>query len=138
MTAGFKKSNPSKAVVPSPTGPLSLRMPSFCIELARRPTNAWQKSWREQATQRPSRPQNQPNEERMRSTHPRKRQRLVVMHGTTATIRPRPPCLAKLCSNHEIFITKINNFANLECFTIFLCLENLELYGIHENKMVSI
>ena len=25
----------------------------------------------------------------MRSTHPRKRQGLVVMHGTTATIRPR-------------------------------------------------
>ena len=24
----------------------------------------------------------------VRSTHPRKRQRLVVMHGTTATIRP--------------------------------------------------
>jgi len=23
------------------------------------------------------------------------------------------PCLAKLCSNHEIFSTKINNFANL-------------------------
>jgi len=88
MTAGFKKSNPSKAVLPSPTGPLSLRMPSFCIDLVRRPTNAWQKSWREQATQRPSRPQNQPNQERMRSTHPRKRQRLVVMHGTTATIRP--------------------------------------------------
>ena len=40
------------------------------------------------------------------------------------------PCLAKLCSNHEIFNTKINNFANLECFTKFLCLENLELYGI--------
>jgi len=38
MTAGFKKSNPSKAMLPSPTGPLSLRMPSFCIELARRPT----------------------------------------------------------------------------------------------------
>ena len=109
---------------------LSLRMPSLCIKLARRPTNAWQKSWREQAAQRPSRPQNQPNEERMRSTHPRKRQRLVVMHGTTATIRPRPSCLAKLCSNHEIFITKINKFANLECFTKFLCLENLELYGM--------
>ena len=42
------------------------------------------------------------------------------------------PCLAiaKLCSNHEIFNTKINNFANVECFTKFLCLENLELYGI--------
>ena len=40
------------------------------------------------------------------------------------------PCLAKLCSNHEIFITKINKFANLECFTKFLCLENLELYGM--------
>ena len=80
---------PFKGSVTSPTGPLSLRMPSFCIGLARRPTNAWQKSWREQATQHPSRPQNQPNEERMRSTHPRKRQRLVVMHGTTATIRPR-------------------------------------------------
>ena len=64
-------------------------MPSFCIGLTRRPTNAWQKSRREQATQRPSRPQNQPNEERMRSTHPRKRHRLVVMHGTTATTRPR-------------------------------------------------
>ena len=89
MTAGFKKSNPSKAVLPSPTGPLLLRMPSFCVELVRRPTNAWQKSWREQATQSPSWPQNQPNEERMRSTHPRKRQRLVVMHGTTATTRPR-------------------------------------------------
>jgi len=90
MTAGFKKSNPSKAVLPSPTGPLSLRMPSFCTKLARRPTNAyaWQKSWREQAALRPSRPQNQPNEELTRSAHPRKRQRLVVMHGTTATIRP--------------------------------------------------
>ena len=63
----------------------------------------------------------------MRSTHPRKRQRLVVMHGTTATIRP---CLAKLCSDHEIFNTKIKNFANFECFTKFLCLENLELYGM--------
>jgi len=61
------------------------------VELTRWPTNAWQKSWREQSTQRPSRPQNQnqPNEERMRNTHSRKRQRLVVMHGTTATIRPR-------------------------------------------------
>ena len=66
---------------------LSLRMPSFCIELVGRTTNAWQKSWREQATQHPSRPQNQPDEECMRSTHPRKRQRLVVMHDTTATIR---------------------------------------------------
>ena len=37
------------------------------------------------------------------------------------------PCLAKHCSNHEIFNTKINNFTNLECF---LCLENLELYSI--------
>jgi len=44
------------------------------------------------------------------------------MHGTTATTRPR--------SNHEIFITKINNFTNFECFTKYLCLENLELYGI--------
>jgi len=35
-------------------------------------TNTWQKSWREQATQCPSQPQNQPNEECMRSTHPRK------------------------------------------------------------------
>jgi len=89
LLAYFKKSNPSKAVLPSPTGPLSLWMPSFCIALARRPTNALQKSWREQATQRPSRSQNQPNEERTRSTHPRKRQRPVVIHGTTATIRPR-------------------------------------------------
>jgi len=41
--------------------------------------------------------------------------------------------ITKFCSNHEIFITKINNFTNLECFTKFLCLENLELYGIlHE------
>jgi len=40
LLAYFKKSNPSKAVLPSPTGPLLLRMPSFCIELARRPTNA--------------------------------------------------------------------------------------------------
>jgi len=88
LLAYFKKSNSSKTLLPSPTGPLSLRMPSFCIELTRRPTNG-QKSWREQATQRPSWPQNQPNEERMKSTHPRKRQRPVVIHGTTATIRPR-------------------------------------------------
>ena len=40
------------------------------------------------------------------------------------------PCLAKLCSDHEIFNTKIKNFANFECFTKFLCLKNLELYGI--------
>ena len=58
LLAYFKKSNPSKAVLLSPTGPLSLQMPSFCIELVRWPTNAWQKSWREQATQCPSRPQN--------------------------------------------------------------------------------
>ena len=37
------------------------------------------------------------------------------------------PCLAKLCSSHEIFYH--DNFANLECFTIFLCLKNLELHG---------
>jgi len=37
--------------------------------------------------------------------------------------------ITKFCSNHEIFITKINNFTNFECFTKFLCLENLELYG---------
>ena len=43
----------------------------------------------EQATQRPSRPQNQPNEERMRIAYPRKRQKLVAVHGITATIRPR-------------------------------------------------
>ena len=41
-----------------------------------------------------------------------------------------PSCLMKLCSNHENFNAKINNFANLECFTKFLCLKNLELYGI--------
>ena len=35
----------------------------------------------------------------------------------------------KFCSSHEIFTTKINNFANLECFAKFLCHENLELYG---------
>ena len=49
------------------------------------------------------------------------------------------PSLAKLCSNHEIFNTKINNFANFECFTKFLCLENLELYGIFAcstNKLI--
>jgi len=40
------------------------------------------------------------------------------------------PCLPKLCSNREIFSTKINNFANLERFMKFLCLENLELYDI--------
>ena len=129
LLAYFKKSNPSKAVLPSPTGPLSLRMPSFCIELSRWPTNAWQKRWREQASQRPSRPQNQPSEERMRSTHPRKRQRVVVMHGTTATILKASPCLAKLCSNHKIFNTKINNFANLECFTNF-CASKIWSYTV--------
>ena len=40
------------------------------------------------------------------------------------------PCLAKFCSDHEIFNTKIKNFANFECFTKILCLENLELYGV--------
>ena len=42
------------------------------------------------------------------------------------------PCLAKLCSNHEIFNAKINNFANSKVFTKFLCLENLELYGTRD------
>ena len=80
LLAYFKKSNPSKAVSPSFTGPLSLRMPSFYIELARWPTNAWQKSWREKATHRPSRPQNQPNEERMISTHSRGSSHIRVTH----------------------------------------------------------
>jgi len=40
------------------------------------------------------------------------------------------PYRTKLCSKHESFNTKINNFANLECFTKFLCLENLELYNM--------
>ena len=44
------------------------------------------------------------------------------------------PILAKLCSNQEIFNTKIKNFANFECFTKMLCLENLELYGISTYK----
>ena len=37
--------------------------------------------------------------------------------------------LTKFCSSHEIFTTKINNFANFDHFTKFLCHENLELYG---------
>ena len=81
LLAYFKKSNPSKAVLPSPTGPLLLRMPSSCIEAANK---CVAEELEEQATQRPSWPQNQPNKERMRSTHPE----MVIMHGTTATIRP--------------------------------------------------
>ena len=118
---------PFKGSVTSPTGPLSLRMPSLCIGLARRPTNEWQKSRREQATQRPSRPQIQPNEERMRSTHPRKRQ--TSCYAWYHSRNKASPCLTKLCSDHEIINTKINNFASFECFTKFLCLENLELHG---------
>ena len=100
MTAGFKKSNPSKAVLPSPTGPLSLQMPSFCIKLARRPTNAWQKSWREQATQRLESATKITKRGKYEKYTPKKRQRLVVMHGTTATIRPRP------ASRNFVAITK--------------------------------
>ena len=37
--------------------------------------------------------------------------------------------LTKFCSSHEIFTTKINNFANFDHFTKILCHENLELYG---------
>ena len=52
--AYFKKSNPSMAVLSSPTGPLSLQMPSFCIEAANK---CVAENWREQATQRLSWPQ---------------------------------------------------------------------------------
>ena len=112
---------PFKGSVTSPTGPLSLRMSSFCTGSRGGETNAWQKSRREQTTRRPSRPQNQPNEERMRSAHPRKRQRLVVIHGTTATIRPRHASrnfaaitkfltqkwkILQILSVHEIFVPR--------------------------------
>ena len=40
------------------------------------------------------------------------------------------PCLAKLCSNHEIFNMKINDFANVECFTKCFVPQNLELYSM--------
>ena len=62
--------------------------------------------------------------ERMRSTPKEKAE--TSCYAWYHSHNKASPCLAKLCSNHEIFIT---NFANLECFTKFLCLENLELYG---------
>jgi len=132
MTAGFKKSNPSKTVLPSPTGPLSLRMPSFCIELARQPTNAWQKSWREQATQRPSRPQNQPNEERMRSTHPKKRQRLSYSSKFSWHIFVNfviDPSFRKAVENKRLNVRvghKINQTRNVWEVTLTLCMKKLQ------------
>ena len=52
------------------------------------------------------------------------------MHGTTATIRPRHASWNFAAITKFLLVTKINNFANLERFTKFLCLENLELYGM--------
>ena len=45
--------------------------------------------------------------------------------------------LTKFCSSHEIFTTKINNFANFDHFTKFLCHENLELYGTSQASVHS-
>ena len=67
--------------------------------------------------------------ERMRSTPKEKAE--TSCYAWCHSHNKASPCLAKLCSNHEIFNTKINNFANFECLMKFLCLENLELYGIY-------
>ena len=130
LLAYFKKSNPSKAVLLVLPAPLSLQMPSFCIGLARpRQINAWQKSRKEQATQRPSRPQKSTKRGTYEKYTPKEKAK-TSCYARYHSHNKASPSLAKRCSDHEIFNTKINNFANFECFTKFLCLENLELYGM--------
>ena len=91
LLAYFKKSNPSKAV--------SLVLPGLS-RCKCHPSVSGSQGGKQMRGRRAGKNKqlnvrvghkNQLNEERMRSTHPRKRQRLVVMHGTTATIRPRHP-----------------------------------------------
>jgi len=129
-TAGLlQEIQPFKGSVTSPTGPLSLQMPSFCIGLARRQTNAWQKSRKEQVTQRPSRPQKSTKRGTYEKYTPKEKAK-TSCYAWYHSHNKASPSLTKLCSDHEIFNTKINNFANFEFFTKFLCLENLELYGM--------
>ena len=109
---------------------LSLRMSSFCIGLARRPTNAWQKSRREQAADSTSESATKSTKRGTYEKYTPKEKAKTNFYAWYHSHNKASPCLAKLCSDHEIFNTKIKNFANFECFTKFLCLENLELYGI--------
>ena len=132
MTAGLlQDSDPSKAVLPSPTGPLSLQMPSFCIELARRPTHC-NKCVAEQLERTSISTSESATKSSKRGTYENytpKEKAETSCYAWYHSHNKASPCLAKLSSNHEIFNTKINNFANLKCFTKFLCLENLELYA---------
>ena len=84
LLAYFKKSNPSKAVLPSPTGPLSLQMPSSCIEAANKcVAEELERTSAESVTKSTKRGTYQkytPKEKAEISSY-------AIMHGTTATIR---------------------------------------------------
>ena len=94
LLAYFKKSNPSKAILPSPTGPLSLQMPSSCIEAANKcvteeleRTSASESS--RKSTERRTYQKYIPKEKAEISSY-------AAMHGTTATIGHFKDCFPQL------------------------------------------
>ena len=85
LLAYFKKSNPSKAILPSPIGPLSLQMPSSCIEAAnKRVTEELERASASESarksTKRGMYQKYTPKEKAEISSY-------AAMHGTTATTR---------------------------------------------------
>ena len=85
LLAYFEKSNPSKTVLPSPTGPLSLQMPSSCIEAGNKcvtdeleRTSASEPTTK--STKRGTYQKYTPKEKAEISSY-------AAMHGTTATVR---------------------------------------------------
>ena len=105
LLAYFKKSKPSKDILPSPTGPLSLTIQSSCIEAAnkrvaeelKRTSEASAAELGAKSTKRGMYQKYTPQEKAEIRSY-------AAMHGTTAAIRRG---LTKFCSSHEIFTTKL-------------------------------
>lgn len=112
LLAYFQRSNPSKAVLPSPTGPLSLQMSSSCIEAANKcvaeELEKTSTSTSESATKsikRGTYEKYTPKEKAEISSY-------AVMHGTAATIRhfkDRFP---------QLKWTTVNNWKKATCMVV--------------------
>ena len=120
LLAYFKKSNPLKATLPSPTGlshykcnlPVSRQHKCMTEELER--TSASESA--RKSTKRGTYQKYTPKEKVEISSY-------TTMHSTIATIRHSkdrfPTTNGRDLTSHKSFTKKINIFANLECFTNF-------------------
>jgi len=102
LLAYFKKSNPSKAVLPSPTGPLSLQN-AILLYWAREAANKCAAEVLERTSDSTSELATKSTKRGTYENYTPKQKAETSCYAWYHSHNKASPCLVKLCSHHEIF-----------------------------------